>query len=69
MFQYLFHLLKNYQACGFMAFSTTMYIALIACLFRASFFGYTYLNAPVKIFAKRGGEWEGRRITLGIDGL
>ena len=50
----IFHLLKNYQACGFMAFSTTMYIALIACLLRASFFGYTYLNASVKVFAKRG---------------
>ena len=50
----IFHLLKNYQACGFMAFSTTMYIALIACILRASFFGYTYLNAPVKVFAKRG---------------
>ena len=38
-----------------MAFSTTMYIALIACLLRASFSGYNYLNAPIKVFAKRGG--------------
>ena len=44
--------------------STTIYIALLACLFRASFSGYTYLNAPINVFAKiwRGGV--GRGITL-----
>ena len=54
VFQYLFRLLKKDQACDFMAFSTTMYIALIACLLRVSFSGYNYLNAPIKVFAKRG---------------
>ena len=57
---------KKYQACDFMAFSTTMYIALTACLLRASFSGYNYLNAPIKVFAKRGRGVGGARDYPGV---